>query len=92
MLLMKKPVTFRPARAIEAAAIIRLLKSNGLPVSDISAAVLSGFLLAEGAAAFFAALGFREIERQSAPAEITATMQFEQLCPSSAICMVKELE
>lgn len=49
MLLMKNPVTFRPAQATDAAAIVSLLQSNGLPVSDITAAVLSGFLLVEDA-------------------------------------------
>lgn len=151
MLLIQKPVTFRPAQATDAAAITNLLQSNGLPVSDVTAAVLSGFLLAEdeqglagtvaievfgptgllrslctrqdlrgtglgsallatileqarsqkvnrlyllteSAGAFFAAHGFQKAERADLPAEIKATAQFRNLCPGSAVCMLKELK
>ena len=48
-------------------------------------------LLTQTAADFFARQGFRTIERSSAPQDIQASEEFRSLCPSSAICMVKDL-
>ena len=42
------------------------------------------YLLAESAAAFFRHLGFKEIERQAAPAMIQNSRQASSLCPASA--------
>ena len=49
------------------------------------------YLLTETAEDFFASLGYRRIERQSAPATVQATEQFRNRCPASAACMVKLL-
>lgn len=49
------------------------------------------YLLTTGAADFFAALGYREIPRQAAPAGIMDTAQFKSLCPASARLMEKSL-
>jgi amino-acid N-acetyltransferase len=49
------------------------------------------FLLTTTAADFFAHQGYEEIDRDVAPAPIQATTQFDELCPSSATCMRKEL-
>jgi amino-acid N-acetyltransferase len=48
-------------------------------------------LLTETAADFFARQGFRTIERGSAPEDMQASEEFRSLCPSSAICMDKNL-
>lgn len=48
-------------------------------------------LLTETAADFFARQGFRTIERGSAPRDMQASEEFRSLCPSSAICMAKDL-
>jgi len=48
-------------------------------------------LLTETAADFFARQGFRTIERSSAPEDMQASEEFRSLCPSSAICMGKNL-
>ena len=48
-------------------------------------------LLTETAAVFFARQGFRTIERSSAPEDMQASEEFRSLCPSSAICMGKNL-
>lgn len=49
------------------------------------------YLLTLDAEAYFHALGFRHIERTSAPDVIQATRQFEGLCPTSATLMVRDL-
>jgi amino-acid N-acetyltransferase len=48
-------------------------------------------LLTQTAADFFARQGFRTIERSSAPQDVQASEEFRSLCPSSAICMAKDL-
>jgi amino-acid N-acetyltransferase len=48
-------------------------------------------LLTQTAVDFFARQGFRTIERSSAPQDIQASEEFRSLCPSSAICMAKDL-
>lgn len=45
------------------------------------------YLLTETAAPFFARLGFDTIPRESAPAVIRSSAEFEALCPVSATCM-----
>ncbi len=49
------------------------------------------YLLTLDAEAYFGALGFRRIERASAPEAIQGTRQFEGLCPTSATLMVRDL-
>ena len=48
-------------------------------------------LLTETAADFFARQGFAAIARSSAPEDMQASEEFRSLCPSSAICMAKDL-
>ena len=48
-------------------------------------------LLTETASAFFAARGYRVIERRTAPSEVQESEEFRSLCVSSAVCMVKYL-
>lgn len=49
------------------------------------------YLLTETAQAFFDRLGYLVTDRQQAPAEIRATSEFARLCPSSAVCMRKNI-
>jgi amino-acid N-acetyltransferase len=49
------------------------------------------FLLTQTASDFFARLGYRIIERASAPPDMQQSEEFRSLCPASAICMCKVL-
>ncbi len=50
------------------------------------------YLLTMTAADFFAKQGYRRTARDSAPAGIQTTSEFRDLCPASAVCMVKQIE
>jgi amino-acid N-acetyltransferase len=142
----------RAARAGDTGEFRRLLEAAGLPASDLTAALLERFLLAEdergglvggvglelaGEAAllrslvvdpaqrgtglghalvesalelarargvvevwlltttadrFFERLGWRRVERASAPVGIRATAEFSTICPASSVCMVRDLQ
>lgn len=47
------------------------------------------YLLTTSAESYFASHGYRVISRADAPAEVRSSSQFSQLCPSSAVLMVK---
>jgi len=49
------------------------------------------WLLTTSAADFFAAAGWRRVDRLAAPAVIAATSQFATLCPASAVCLTRDL-
>ena len=49
------------------------------------------YLLTLTAEAFFEKCGYRRIARDSAPAGIQETTEFKNLCPASAVCMVRHL-
>lgn len=49
------------------------------------------FLLTTTADRFFAANGYQVIPRESAPAAIKETTEFKSICPTSAVCMFKEV-
>ena len=49
------------------------------------------YLLTMTAEEFFSRRGFQKIDRNSAPAGIQQTTEFKNLCPASAVCMVKHL-
>jgi len=48
-------------------------------------------LLTQTAAKFFAQRGYQVMERSAAPADVQGSEEFRSLCPSSAVCMTKEL-
>jgi amino-acid N-acetyltransferase len=50
------------------------------------------YLLTTTAAGFFPKVGWHNMERSAVPANIAASSEFASVCPSSAICMMKELE
>lgn len=56
-----------------------------------SAKISRLILLTQTAADFFSRQGFRAIERSSAPEDMQVSEEFRSLCPSSAICMSKNL-
>lgn len=49
------------------------------------------FLLTTTATEFFRRLGFKRVDRQTAPESIQQTSEFRDFCPSTAICMKFEL-
>ena len=49
------------------------------------------YLLTMTAEIFFEKCGYRQTARDSAPAVIQGTSEFQSLCPASATCMVKYL-
>lgn len=49
------------------------------------------WLMTTDAAEFFERLGWRIMDRASAPVSIARSRQFSSLCPASAILMVREL-
>lgn len=49
------------------------------------------FLLTETAAPFFTKLGFKTIERKSAPEGIQRSTEFSELCAETAVCMKIDL-
>jgi amino-acid N-acetyltransferase len=55
------------------------------------AGVREHYLLTTTAEGFFGSLGYRKLPREEAPAAITGTAQFSELCPSSSCLMVKSL-
>jgi amino-acid N-acetyltransferase len=49
------------------------------------------FLLTTDAQSFFSKLGFCTLDRDRLPAEIRGTAQFRELCPQTAVAMVRGL-
>ena len=49
------------------------------------------WLLTTTAGPVFDRLGWQRVSRDAAPAEVAASAEFAALCPSSAICMVRDL-
>jgi amino-acid N-acetyltransferase len=49
------------------------------------------YLLTTTAHFFFAGRGYRQVERDQAPAEIQSTAEFRAICPISAVLMSKDL-
>lgn len=50
------------------------------------------WLLTTGAEAFFLRCGFHRVERDAAPASIQAGEEFRDLCPASAVLMMRALD
>lgn len=49
------------------------------------------YLLTTDAEQYFAALGFRRVERNEVPSSIQSTSQFVSICPQSAVAMTRNL-
>lgn len=49
------------------------------------------YLLTTTATAFFERLGYAQLDRQSVPTAIQQTREFGEVCPASAVLMVKHL-
>ena len=50
------------------------------------------WLLTTGAAEFFAARGYRRVDRAAAPPAVLASTQFAGLCPVSAVCLARQID
>jgi amino-acid N-acetyltransferase len=50
------------------------------------------YLLTMTAEGFFAKRGYQKVERSSAPSPVHTTTEFRNLCPVSAVCIVKYLK
>ncbi len=50
------------------------------------------YLLTEGAAEYFAVLGFTRIDRADVAGEVLQSAEFSHLCPTSAVAMVLHLD
>jgi amino-acid N-acetyltransferase len=76
------------------------LRGSGLGgrlVDQLTAAALANgverfYLLTTTAEAFFAKRGFKKVARETAPAAIARTKEFNSLCPVSAVCMTRNLK
>ncbi len=62
--------------------IIVKQKANGLRLQSL-------FLLTTAASGFFSRFGFQIMAREKAPISILESHEFQNFCPSTAICMVK---
>ncbi len=49
------------------------------------------YLLTDSAVDFCLGLGYRVISRDAAPKDISDTEEFKSICPSSSICLYKEI-
>ena len=58
--------------------------ATGLGIKDI-------YLLTTTAEAFFAAHGYRSIDRSLVPESILAAREFSELCPATAVCMYRKV-
>lgn len=54
--------------------------------------IASLYLLTETAEPFFVSLGYETISRNKAPESIQNSAEFSELCPSTAVLMVKNLD
>ncbi len=54
--------------------------------------ITSLYLLTQTAEMFFFKLGFQRIEREEVPDNIKNTEEFKSICPSSALCMKKNIQ
>jgi amino-acid N-acetyltransferase len=64
---------------------------DALEAEAAAAGIEALYLLTTTASGFFADRGYAEIPRSEAPAGIRRTTEFDELCPSTATCMRKEL-
>lgn len=81
-------------------ALSESLRRQGLGVQLIqhiegharSQQIRSLYLLTTTADRFFARNGYQAMPRESAPAPIQETTEFQSTCPASAVCLFKELD
>ncbi|HET9956266.1 MAG TPA: arsenic resistance N-acetyltransferase ArsN2 [Polyangiaceae bacterium] len=68
----------------------RLLVEDRL-VAARARELTSVYLLTTTAAAYFAVFGFKIASRGAAPENIRASLEFQSICPASAVCLVRDL-
>lgn len=54
--------------------------------------IRSIYLLTTSADRFFTRLGYQTILRENAPMPVQETTEFQSICPTSAVCLFKELQ
>lgn len=85
---------------LRSVAVSTDLRGHGLGREIVAAAeaearqagVAMLYLLTETAAGFFSRLGYRPIPRPDVPESIRRSRQFTELCPESAVIMVRNLD
>ena len=83
-----RSVVVRPDR--RGLGVGRLAVETALARAEGSS-VESVYLLTTTAAGFFTRLGFRVVPRDRVPPAIARTSEFATICPTSAVCMRKDL-
>lgn len=86
-------------RLLRSLVVDRGERGHGLAIRIVAAlehlALADGasrlWLLTTTAGPIFDRLGWRRVERSEAPDEIAASAEFSRLCPSDAVCMVRDL-
>ncbi|CAN5834700.1 hypothetical protein BH11GEM2_BH11GEM2_40500 [soil metagenome] len=66
----------------------RALVSRAIALAE-KRGVKALYLLTTTAESYFPSFGFTQITRESVPADVSATAEFEDACPASAIVMVR---
>jgi amino-acid N-acetyltransferase len=78
------------APSMQGRGVGRLLIEERLRAA-MAAGMTEVYLLTTTAADYFRRLGFVDIERTRAPAALQSSVEFAAVCPSSAVCLRKEL-
>ncbi|MFC1996705.1 arsenic resistance N-acetyltransferase ArsN2 [Chloroflexota bacterium] len=81
-------------------ALAKPLRGRGLGIQLVeqieayagSQQIHSLYLLTTTADRFFGDIGYQAIPRESAPAPVQETAEFQSICPASAVCMLKVLQ
>jgi amino-acid N-acetyltransferase len=83
--LLRSVAVMKPGSGVGAALVRHLLdRAHATGITQV-------VLLTTTAADYFPRFGFRRIERQDAPAEVTTSVEFQTACPASATVMLLEL-
>jgi len=83
-------------RSVVVSPVRRGMGLGGSIVSELErvareAKIARLILLTQTADKFFAQCGYQVMERNEAPADVQGSEEFRLLCPSSAVCMAKDL-
>ena len=85
---------------VRSLALSESLRGRGLGIQLVehiegyarSQKIRSIYLLTTSADRFFTRLGYQIIPRENAPEPVQETTEFQTICPTSAVCMFKELQ
>lgn len=87
----------RPLALLRSLAIDPLFRNRGLGSQLTQQAekyagslkIQALYLLTTTAEGFFAKRGYKKVLREAVPDQIQSTAEFRNLCPATAVCMVK---